>query len=145
MPVGEWTHVAVVFDRYKGPTLGSIQFYINGELDSTADDQTQLPDNTTNCTIGALYDTVGGTNINGPFKGHLADLRVQSRCFGANEIKELYNSGNGTYNEQDYINMSSTTTLDINGSSVAFWMKTENDYYTNLWSYEFNATSGRLS
>jgi len=134
---GEWTHVAITMDTFLGS--GNVKFYIGGDLDSSAAQATTLPNNTSVWSIGDLPDN------SYPYKGYIGDMRTGLYPFGANEIKEAYNEGAGTYLTQDYLKMTSDVTLDLTGASIAFWMKTSNTYWTNLFAKDINATLGFLA
>lgn len=149
LTAGTWYHIAVTYDSWQ--TTNNCKFYINGELDSqVTDDVAQgasLPNNCATWHIGAYISTTAPTGTYDPFKGLMSNLKVStSRIFGPNEIKASYNSGNGTEELQDYLTLGSNCVMNLtSGCSISFWMKTDNQHYTNLFAKDKNASLGFLA
>jgi hypothetical protein len=137
--VDTWTHVAVTKDSStSGPK--KVRFYINGSLDSEFAQTASMPNNTSTWYIGDLADN------SGPFDGCMEDVRINNYPIGPNEIKNIYNGGAGSYATQDYLKLDSVVTMDLEtGASIAFWMKTTNDYYTSLFARTVGHSSAFLS
>lgn len=78
-----WHHCAVVFD---GSTIGDVQFYVDGALDSISSAGTTAVNSTTNLNlrIGASR-----TLLYRSLSGKLDDIRIYDRVLGGDEILAL--------------------------------------------------------
>lgn len=103
LSIGQWYFVAATYD------LTRIRLYVNGvEVYSGAQTGAMFSNNNT-LSIGRV---VRDNNSSfGEFQGKIDDVRLYNRVLSANEIKQLYNLGNGTQG-------ASATKLQ-NGSSIA--------------------------
>ena len=82
VPVGEWYHIAGVFEN------GVMRLYVNGELAA----ETTVPVNRSD-TAGNYFDTaigarnMGTNGVDGYFVGELDDLKIYTRALSAGEIQ----------------------------------------------------------
>ncbi len=93
VPLNEWSHIAVVFDRD-----GNMTRYLNGVQTGTQDNISanngSSVDHPHNFCIGARD---GGTGCDERlYDGSIDEVRVYERVVTANEIKQVYNAGVGT-------------------------------------------------
>lgn len=78
-----WTHVAVTRDA-----AGLINFYVNGALSGTADQDGGTP------LAGVNNLNIGNSALNeSPFDGPIDEVRVYNRILSVAEIKQLYSQG----------------------------------------------------
>ncbi len=92
VPLNEWSHVAVVFDRD-----GNMTRYLNGVQTGTQDNISanngSSVDHPHNFCIGAR-DGAGGC-LERMYDGSVDEVRVYERVLTASEIKQVYNAGVG--------------------------------------------------
>jgi len=93
VPLNEWSHIAVVFDRD-----GNMTRYLNGVQTGTQDNISanngSSVDHPHNFCIGGR-DGAGGC-IERLFDGSIDEVRVYERVLTSSEIKQIYNAGVGT-------------------------------------------------
>ena len=87
VPVGAWSHVAVVKDL----SAGKVYFYINGVKDSADVTTSADPSPAGNFYMGA---TQSGTQL---YDGMMSDVRIYGRALGGDEIQATYTSPFGLY------------------------------------------------
>jgi hypothetical protein len=83
----QWHHIAAVLNRDETPTVDEIQFYVDGQLQVTAANNTQ-PINTSDSEQVYLGVLDTGT-LQNYFRGLLDDVRIYSRALTAEEIAAL--------------------------------------------------------
>jgi hypothetical protein len=91
LKVGEWTHVAAVYET-NGTTTHTVTFYVNGTAVGGAQDTTALSLNAATpaeFTVGANAATVTPSNY---FNGDISDVRVWSTARSAAQIRANYSS-----------------------------------------------------
>lgn len=94
-PLYEWTHIVATYDE----SLQKMSLYLNGELNSSTNHFTGLPQNNKNYILGANamgsegYD--GGKGGSEGAKERIDEIGIWNRVLSEKEIKELYNSGKG--------------------------------------------------
>ena len=106
VPLNEWSHIAVVFDRD-----GNMTRYLNGVQTGTQDDisaQAGSVDHPHNFCIGARDGGAGC--IERMFDGRIDEVRVYERVLTVGEIKQVYNASAGS-------KMNSSQNV-LNGSSL---------------------------
>ena len=87
LAAGQWTHVAITYDK----VLGQARIYINGEMKLTQPLAAITPQ-----TSGTLY--FGTVPVVAPtvpiyFKGQLDEISLYRRALTANEVLTIYNAG----------------------------------------------------
>jgi uncharacterized repeat protein (TIGR01451 family) len=81
IPLNQWTHIAVTYDG-----IGTNQFYINGQLDTTASQG--------DGTNGATAWEIGGGDPAGEFfDGLIDEVEIFNRALSTSEIQTIYNAG----------------------------------------------------
>lgn len=83
--LNQWSHVVVTVDVSGS---GETKFYVNGDYDSTLTGITTLPSNSEDVLIG-LYS--GGYH----YTGTIDEVGIWSKVLSADEVTELYNTGDG--------------------------------------------------
>ena len=82
LQVNTWYHVVVVFDE----TIDKVYFYINGSLQTEADQ-------TYNMTADEGLLRIGDSGASEFWDGLIDEVRVYNRALTADEVKRLYNMG----------------------------------------------------
>jgi hypothetical protein len=125
VPLNEWSHIAVVFDRD-----GNMTRYLNGVQTGTQDNISANDgfsvDHPHNFCIGARDGT--GTCNERLFDGSVDEVRIYERVLTASEINTLYKAG------ESKINMSQN---NISGSSL-------NSGLVGLWSFNSKDLSDKV-
>ena len=103
----EWVHVAAVVGDTK-------QLYVDGELAVEAADATFLANSNQPLTIGAMLDSLFGEELNF-FAGMIDDVHIYDHALTIDEIRALYEPGNGGPDEEEIVElvMASDLTGDI--------------------------------
>jgi hypothetical protein len=84
MPIGQWVHIAVVFDGSL-PTANRVSLYVNGALDSVhAETSSSITQFTSPLEVGRLRN--GGDVLN----GYLDEIGMWFRPLSLAEIQSLY-------------------------------------------------------
>ena len=83
----EWHHCAVVLDPTIGTTVGDLQFYIDGVLDTlSATGATPINSSTANNVRIGASQGIGGRSLT----GKMDDIRIYTRALSATEINDLF-------------------------------------------------------
>jgi hypothetical protein len=95
VPLNEWSHIAIVFDRD-----GNMTRYLNGVQTGTQDNISSYNgislDHPHQFCIGGRDTGDGVGCLDRMYDGRVDEVRVYERVVNANEIKQIYNAGVGT-------------------------------------------------
>ncbi len=135
IPLNEWSHVAVVFDRD-----GNMTRYLNGVQTGTQDNISANDgasvDHPHNFCIGGRDG--GGGCIERLFDGKLDEVRVYDRVLSVSEISTLYKSGESKINaSQNSISGSS-----LNNGLVGMWSFNSKDLSDKVYDRSGNSHDG---
>jgi hypothetical protein len=138
VPLNEWSHIAVVFDRD-----GNMTRYLNGVQTGTQDNISanngSSVDHPHNFCLGAR-DGVGGC-LERLFDGAIDEVRVYERVLTITEIKQVYNAGVGTKvnNSQNVIGGST-----LQSGLVGMWSFNGLDFTDRVYDRSGNSNDGYL-
>ncbi len=138
IPLNEWSHVAVVFDRD-----GNMTRYLNGVQTGTQDNISANDgasvDHPHNFCIGGRDG--GGGCIERLFDGKLDEVRVYDRVLSVSEISTLYKSGESKINaSQNSISGSS-----LNNGLVGMWSFNSKDLSDKVYDRSGNGNDGYVN
>jgi hypothetical protein len=138
VPLNEWSHIAVVFDRD-----GNMTRYLNGVQTGTQNDISanngSSVDHPHNFCIGARD---GGTGCDERlFDGSVDEVRIYERVLTANEIKQVYNAGVGAKVSNQNVVSGST----LQSGLVGMWSFNGTDLTDQVYDRSGNGHNGYFS
>ncbi len=138
VPLNEWSHIAVVFDRD-----GNMTRYLNGVQTGTQDNISanngSSVDHPHNFCIGAR-DGAGGC-LERLYDGSVDEVRVYERVLTTSEIKQVYNAGVGAkVSNQNVISGSS-----LNSGLIGLWSFNGTDLTDQVYDRSGNGHNGYFS
>ncbi len=138
VPLNEWSHIAVVFDRD-----GNMTRYLNGVQTGTQDsisaNNGDSVDHPHNFCLGAR-DGAGGC-LERLFDGSIDEVRIYERVLTAGEIKQVYNAGVGVKvnNSQNIVSGST-----LQSGLVGMWSFNGLDLTDRAYDRSGNSNDGYL-
>lgn len=136
VPLNEWSHIAVVFDRD-----GNMTRYLNGVQTGTQDNISanngSSVDHPHNFCIGAR-DGVGGCTER-LYDGSVDEVRVYERVLTLAEIKQIYNAGVGVRVNASQNFVSGST---LNSGLVGMWSFNGLDFTDRVYDRSGNGNDG---
>lgn len=138
VPLNEWSHIAVVFDRD-----GNMTRYLNGVQTGTQDNISanngSSVDHPHNFCLGGR-DGAGGCTER-LYDGSIDEVRVYERVVTLAEIKQIYNAGVGTKVNSSQGNFQGTS---LNNGLVGYWSFNGLDLTDRAYDRSGNSNDGYL-
>ena len=111
--LNSWNFYTVTYSSTDGTNITNCKLYINGVLQTTTQNTTQYPINTTN-VVNMVFGSSRLYNSIQYFQGKLDDIGIWNRALTTSEVTQLYNQN------QCFTNTTVTDTLVINVGQMGF-------------------------